>query len=80
MAFWVTFRFLRKQASEKQESGLDVIQQSGDHLLTLINDILELSRIEAGKLELNPAEVHVSSFMEGIAEIIRILQPAYICQ
>ena len=57
---------------EKLESGLDVIQQSGDHLLTLINDILELSRIEAGKLELMPAEVHVPSFLSGIADIIRI--------
>jgi signal transduction histidine kinase/ligand-binding sensor domain-containing protein/DNA-binding NarL/FixJ family response regulator len=58
--------------TEKQESGLDVIQQSGDHLLTLINDILELSRIEAGKLELTPADVHVPSFLEGIADIVRI--------
>jgi signal transduction histidine kinase/ligand-binding sensor domain-containing protein/DNA-binding NarL/FixJ family response regulator len=58
--------------TEKQQSGLDVIEQSGDHLLTLINDILELSRIEAGKLELNPADVHVPSFLSGIADIVRI--------
>jgi signal transduction histidine kinase/DNA-binding NarL/FixJ family response regulator len=61
-----------KGLTEKLESGLDVIEQSGDHLLTLINDILELSRIEAGKLELNPANVHVPSFLAGIADIIRI--------
>ena len=62
----------KTSVTEKQQSGLDVIQQSGDHLLTLINDILELSRIEAGKLELMPAEVHVPSFLSGIADIIRI--------
>ena len=61
-----------KGLTEKQESGLGVIQQSGEHLHTLINDILELSKIEAGKLELNPADVHVPSFLAGIVDIIRI--------
>jgi signal transduction histidine kinase/DNA-binding NarL/FixJ family response regulator/streptogramin lyase len=61
-----------KGLTEKLDAGLDVIQQSGDHLLTLINDILELSRIEAGKLELNSADVHVPSLLAGIANIIRI--------
>ncbi|MBK8901293.1 MAG: response regulator [Anaerolineaceae bacterium] len=50
--------------------GLDIIHQSGKHLLTLINDVLDLARIEAGKLELTAAPVHLSSFLRQIVTII----------
>jgi len=55
-----------------QASGLNIIHQSGDHLLTLINDILDLSKIEARKLELYPFAFHFPSFLEGIAGIVRM--------
>jgi len=58
--------------SEKQKSGVDVIQRSGDHLLTLINDILDLSKIEAQKLELQLTEFHLPDFLQQIASIIRV--------
>ncbi|NHZ72620.1 MAG: response regulator, partial [Aquificales bacterium] len=57
--------------SKQQNEGLNVIQQSGQHLLTLINDILDLSKIEAGKAEILPAQFHLLSFLEGVAGIIR---------
>ncbi|MBF0301898.1 MAG: response regulator [Desulfamplus sp.] len=54
------------------QDGLKVIEQSGQHLLTLINDILDLSKIEAGKMELHPVELHINRFLEGITGIIKM--------
>jgi signal transduction histidine kinase/CheY-like chemotaxis protein len=59
-----------KNLSAAQSKGLDIIYQSGHHLLTLINDILDLSKIEARKMELDPTEVHLESLLSGIVGII----------
>ena len=53
-----------------QKEGLAIIQQSGEHLLILINDILDLAKIEAGRMELAPVDVHFSSFLESIVGFI----------
>jgi len=47
------------------------IHDSGEHLLSLINDILDLSRIEAGKLELEPAEVAVEPLVQAVVRLTR---------
>lgn len=57
---------------EKERKGVHIIHQCGSHLLTLINDILDLSKIEAGKLKLQPQATHLPSLLQGIAEIARI--------
>lgn len=60
------------QLRPSQANAVRVIQQSGEHLLTLINDILDLSKIEAQKLELSPSDFDLSNFLEGIVGMFYI--------
>ncbi len=53
--------------SDNQKQYLEMIGQSGSALLALINDILDLSKIEAGQLELDPIEMNLRSLVEEIS-------------
>jgi PAS domain S-box-containing protein len=52
--------------TEMQQQDLTAIYNSGQHLLGLINDILDLARIEAGKMELNLEEVHLADMTGSV--------------
>ncbi|QIR37284.1 response regulator [Tolypothrix sp. PCC 7910] len=58
--------------TEKQQKGLSVIHQCGSHLLTLINDILDLSKLEVQKMDLYPQDFHLANFLISTVEICRI--------
>lgn len=60
----------REGVSPEQAQRLDVIDASAHHLLSVINDILDLSKIEAGKLSLEEAAVVVSSLMTNVGAIL----------
>jgi signal transduction histidine kinase/CheY-like chemotaxis protein len=63
---------LDPQATERQRKGLSIIHSSGDHLLTLINDVLDLSRIEAGRLDLHPAHFGLAGLLKVVADVVRV--------
>jgi signal transduction histidine kinase/ActR/RegA family two-component response regulator len=55
-----------------QQEGLQIIERSGEHLLTLINDILDLAKVEAGKIELFPTVVPLENFLQEIVQLFRL--------
>ncbi|WP_284619837.1 PAS domain-containing hybrid sensor histidine kinase/response regulator [Aquabacterium humicola] len=57
---------------DRQAAALDAIRQSGEHLLALINDVLDLSRVEAGKLELQSQPIDLRQFLQTVLEIVGV--------
>ncbi|BCB25435.1 hypothetical protein SKTS_03210 [Sulfurimicrobium lacus] len=57
--------------SDKQRRNAEVIERSGNHLLTLINDILELSKIESGKMRVTEEEASPGELLREVSDMMR---------
>jgi PAS domain S-box-containing protein len=53
------------------KANLKTIRQSGEHLIALITDILDMSKIEAGRAELNPSTFKLTELVEGLASMFQ---------
>jgi len=58
--------------TERQREWLTTINQSGEHLLSLISDVLEMSKIEAGKIKLEETCFELSSALEGLLDLMAV--------
>jgi signal transduction histidine kinase/CheY-like chemotaxis protein len=55
-----------------QREKLDIINHSGEHLLTLINNVLEISRIEAGRIQLNITPIDLGTLIQEVVDLMRL--------
>ncbi|MDP1527195.1 MAG: response regulator [Rhodocyclaceae bacterium] len=61
---------LKTTLDARQRDYLVKVQQSGQHLLGIINDILDISKIEAGKLELDPREFNLEEMLSKVGNLV----------
>jgi signal transduction histidine kinase/DNA-binding response OmpR family regulator len=62
---------LGSRIDDREVRFLDNINSSGQHLLGIVNDILDLSKIEAGRMEINPERFPLRNAIEGVCSLMR---------
>jgi len=59
-------------SAEQQTVAIETIRHSGEHLLTMISDVLDIAKVEAGKMELLDARFDIRACVATVAEMIRL--------
>ncbi|MHB9066668.1 MAG: response regulator [Pirellulaceae bacterium] len=72
MGFADVLRRGMEENEERRREYLDVIHRSGTHLIELINDILDLSKIEAGKLEAEVTTINPHVILHDVVDVLRV--------
>jgi len=57
---------------DRQQLAVETIENSGEHLLGLINEVLDISKIEAGRMELHPVDFDLSHLLDGLARMFEL--------
>ncbi|MDO8207244.1 MAG: PAS domain S-box protein [Gallionella sp.] len=58
--------------AQEQRENLDIINRSGEHLLTLINDVLEMAKIEAGRVQLESAPFDLGGMVRDVTDMMHV--------
>ncbi|HIQ36819.1 MAG TPA: response regulator [Desulfocapsa sulfexigens] len=66
----MTELLLETELTRSQQQFANIIQESGNSLLTIINDILDFAKIESGKLELEPGQFNLQELLEDIVQLL----------
>ena len=69
----VVLRRIGREIPDQQRENLEKVDQASDHLLAMINDLLDLSKIEAGRMDVNATTFNVKESITSACDTVRPL-------